>query len=125
MEISFTTPNQRKEIQKFIQTELMKRGFHAQITTLDETEFRDGSIGFNLETEEFQTTPVLFKSIKLMSFNSFISDVKEADNGFEYRTFSISINARYNHFGGGSNGCNVLSVRGEFSEDEIWDLEAR
>jgi hypothetical protein len=99
---------------KFIQTELTKRGFHVKFKTF---EIRKNKIFF--ESESFQTSPVLFKEIRIKNFASGIS-VKEDMENSKIKTFWVMVNVEYNHFDYGSNGCNIFTVTGRYdAENDI------
>jgi len=114
---TLTTAIQRESIQKLIQTELLKRGFTAPIKSFEEVKSRSGGNHFEFHTEGFQTTPVLFKSIRVANFSS--SVVKEKfkileDSEKEETRLRvwISVHVDYEHFGGGRNGCKLFDVYG-------------
>jgi hypothetical protein len=101
-------------IAEHLQTELLKRGILAPITKIEEEESRPGKTHISFETEEFQTTPVIFKSLKVENFNSWIEEV---DGGFQ---IGIDVHYSYKHFGGGSNGCSLFKFRCMVSEDGMY-----
>ena len=98
-------------IKDLLQTELLKRGILAPIKRIEEVESRSGSTYISFETEKFQTTPVIFKSLKVENFNSWIKKV-EGDY-----VVVISVHYSYKHFGGGSNGCLLFNFQCNVSED--------
>jgi hypothetical protein len=114
-----STETQRQEIKKFIQEQLLRRGVSAPITTLKEAIARNGDSHFKLTTECFQTTPVIFKSIKIEEFGSFIWK-HELHEGYHH--FSIRVHIRYELFDGGSNGTNFFNMQGELGEGKVWAL---
>jgi hypothetical protein len=125
MENSISNQEQRDAIQKFIQTELLKRGFQAPIVEFNEEQGRSGN-RFTFTTSEFQTTPVIFESIVVDNFSSFISSIEEhPDSKVEFRNFWIQVHASYKHFGGGSNGCSLFDVVGVLCSGKVYDLAIR
>lgn len=116
------TEKQWNEIKDFIQDELLKRGIHAKIIKCGLKEIR-GNQYPDLETEEFQTTPVIFKSLKVGSFNSSMTEEKEEDTPYTY--IWMRINYLYTHFGGGSNGCDLFDFSCKVIKDGIWTKRIR
>jgi len=122
MENSITSEKQRKTIQEAIQTELLKRGFHAPIISFKEIEGKRK--GFEFSTEFFQTTPVIFKTIQISNFSTGIT----AHNDPKYPTikqykFYIQVSVSYNLFDGGRNSCNLFDVSGILVENsDIYDI---
>lgn len=102
----YTTQKQRDEIQEFIQVELLKRGFHAKITSFKEAEGRNGKNYLEFQTETFQTTPVIFKSVRINNFSSSISDVIDK----MFRRVWVQVHVSYEHFDRGSNGCCLFDL---------------
>lgn len=98
-------------IKDLLQTELLKRGILAPIKRIEEEDGRSGSRYISFNTEEFQTTPVIFKSLIVENFNSWI---KKVEGGYEV---TISVHYSYEHFGGGSNGCSLFNFYCNVSED--------
>ena len=98
-------------IKDILQTELLKRGILAPIKRIEEVEGRAGSNYISFNTEEFQTTPVIFKSLVVKNFNSWI---KKVEGGYEV---TIYVHYSYKHFGGGSNGCSLFNFYCNVSED--------
>ena len=101
-------------IKDLLQIELLKRGILAPITRIEEVESRSGGTYISFETEEFQTTPVIFKSLKVENFNSWISKI---EGGF---LININVHYSYKHFGGGSNGCSLFNFQCKVSEDGMY-----
>jgi len=119
-----STPTQRLKIKEILQDELLKRGFTAKIVKLYEYKQIGGFKKYlRFYTEEFQTVPVIFKAIRVEEFNSgFTLDAKESEDGKIILTqslFYISINVRYQHFKGGSNGAELFYLSGSLSEDGL------
>jgi len=62
------SPEQMEKIQKFIQKELLKRGFLCKIIEFREISKNQYTNLFSLRTENFQTTPVIFETVYLSNF---------------------------------------------------------
>ena len=104
-----------EDIKELIQLELLKRGITAPITTLEEVIPSNGNEHkLRLSTAEFQTTPVLFKTLKMAEFSSSVTKIdplkEEADTKRSYVFASISIHYSYSHFDGGSNSCRAFGL---------------
>jgi len=99
------------EIRELIQTELKKRGIFARITEFNQV-VKNGKISIEFETEEFQTQPVLFESIKVVDFGGSIKEklLKFDEDGNEispprkYLEVYISVYVCGRHFSKGSTG---------------------
>ena len=98
-------------IKDLLQVELLKRGILAPICRIEEVTSRSGSSYISFNTEEFQTTPVVFKSLIVENFNSWIRNV---EGGY---VVTINVHYSYEHFGGGSNGCSLFNFQCNISED--------
>lgn len=123
--LEITSEKQRNEIQEFIQTELLKRGFLAPIKNFMEVECRNNESRFTFHTDNFQTSPVIFKEIRVEEGSSSISEKENEEKGFIFHKFYISINVRYQLFGGGSNGSDLFTVAGTlFDKKDVYDLTA-
>jgi hypothetical protein len=101
-------------IKDLLQTELLKRGILAPIKRIEEVESRSGSNYISFNTEKFQTTPVIFKSLVVENFNSWI---KKVEGGYEV---TISVHYSYEHFDGGSNGCSLFNFQCNVSEESMY-----
>jgi hypothetical protein len=117
------TENQLEKIKSFMQTELLKRGFHAPIT-----KFEQNGQYFEIESSNFQTTPVLFESIKVYAPHGKIYEAVAVTHSDSVTVtmevpFSISLSARYTHFGGGSNGCDLFAFKGVMADNGVYDLQ--
>lgn len=71
-------------------------------------------------TETFQTTPVMFKEIRLMSSSSSISLNPELTLEHNQELFGIFINIslRFKNFEGGENGTTLFEVTGLLAKDD-------
>lgn len=106
-------------IKDLLQVELLKRGILAPICRIEEVESRSGNSYISFNTEKFQTTPVIFKSLMVENFNSWISKV---EGGY---VVTIDVHYSYEHFGGGSNGCSLFNFQCNVSEDGIYVGDVR
>lgn len=99
-----------------IKTELTKRGFHTPFNVKIENK------KIIIESEPFQTIPVLFKEISIISFGSKIEDNVDLPR---IKNFWVNVNVQYKHFDGGTNGCNLFAVVGKYynpSEDSDYSV---
>lgn len=117
MENYIPTEEQLNQLRELIQTELTKRAIHAKITLFELKEKTNSAI-ITMETEEFQTTPVMFKSIKVVS-SGIIKFKYYEDNNTNYANVIMTINFLYRHFDGGFNKCNLMYVTAELSNRGI------
>lgn len=110
---TFTTPEQRMIITQEIEKALTRRGFHVSIRIQEElAQIKTRNI-LKVESDEFQTTPVLFESIRIENFSSgFFEHEKK-------RGFIIQIHAMYKHFNGGQNGVELFTIRGYLAPDRL------
>ena len=120
------TQDQKDTLQEIIQTEMLKRGFTAPITSFEEVEGRRGGSYIEFTTEPFQTTPVIFKEIRVGNFSTSISkEEMEREDKTKYTVirFWIGVSARYTNFSGGTNGADLFQITGAFFEGEARALE--
>ena len=117
---TITTEKQRNEIQEFIQTELLKRGFTAKIISFKEVAYRNNIKAFQFKTENFQTIPILFKEVNISNFNGIINETKKDSEVYD---FSITVNCNYSLFLGGSNGTELFRIYGCIKKGKIHSLE--
>jgi hypothetical protein len=112
------------KIKEVIQTELLKRGISAPIIKLNEF-VKNGKNHIDLETDVFQTTPVLFKELKIISFSTSVyleNEVSvDSDKGFTFIKVYIGLDYRYQHFDGGSNGCSLFNIHFKVFGDKFDD----
>ena len=101
-------------IKDLLQIELLKRGILAPINRIEEEEGRSGNRFISFNTEKFQTTPVIFKSVVVENFNSWI---KKVEGGY---LVVINVHCSYEHFDGGSNGCSLFNFQCNVSEDGMY-----
>ena len=94
-------------IKETIQTELLKRGITAPIIKIEE-HIRNGTHRIELQTEPFQTYPVIFKKLWVDNFSTSINIKKYEETDVEYYKVWISVYCSYEHFNGGSNGCKLF-----------------
>lgn len=112
----YLTEDNLSIIKEKIQTELLKRGINTPIIKLEEY-VRNGSHYIQLQTESFQTFPVLFKKLWIESFGtSIMIDTYEEEKIKYYRVW-IRIYYSYEHFEGGSNGCKLFNFNCNVSLD--------
>lgn len=102
-----------KFIKEVIQLELLKRGITAPIVIIEET-INNNRHRIELETSEFQTTPVIFKTLKIIGWNTSVeikpkSELKPDAIG-NYILVWIPIYYTYTHFGVGSNSTEIFTL---------------
>ena len=115
---NLTTQEQRDELQKVIQVELLKRGYTAQIIKFEENETNSR---FIFKTENFQTTPVMFQEIYISNFNSSLEKdelIKDDKTHFVTR-FWVEVNCFITHFNSeGKNSFSLFDVQGTFYDKQ-------
>lgn len=114
---------QLSSISDFIETEILKRGFNVKIKEIvastNPNSKNTGKIVFY--TENFQTTPVLFKAIQINNFGTSVKKyMLERDDKSKIDCVDIWVNVyvSYEHFDGGTNGCALFNFQGRFFEEE-------
>jgi hypothetical protein len=114
---------QIQSLKNVVQDELTKRGFHVKID-LKEEEKKSGEYGVTLTSEDFQTTPVLFKKLNIQDFGSSVREIphKEEYGGDKEDLIIkvwISVNIRLKTFDGGWNFTSLFNFQGVcFGEDD-------
>jgi hypothetical protein len=105
-----------------IRDELLKRGFLAK-TVIDEKTNRHGDYRLELSSEAFQTVPVLMKEIRING------DITLRQNAENDNVIDIGgrVGVRYDHFTGGSNGCELFSIFCKIRKDreDIYEVTVR
>ena len=99
-----------------IQEELLKRGITAPIIKFKEYIDRNGNHKIELKTEDFQTSPVIFKRLWVDIFGTEVYIPKEEESTDHYNIW-IVLDYSYEHFGGGRNGCTLFTFRCSVSLD--------
>lgn len=122
------SPQQIELIKDKIQIELLKRGIHAPIIQLEEHEGRTKEHRIRLKTSEFTTTPTIFKRLWIEQFNTWITRKthENVEGPVELYSITIGVNYSYEHFGGGTNGCNLFTFHCNLRTDlmeHIFDVE--
>ena len=121
----YRTQEQLNELSIVIGTELLKRGFVAKIETIEEKVNR-GNHSIKLESEDFQTTPVLFRNLKVIAFNSavFETEDEQKDNKVVVG-FHIGVYVAYTHFSLGGNSSELFTITGKFSEKSVYSIKIK
>ena len=101
------TENQLIFVKEAIQDELLKRGITAKISKCEEINER-----LEIETESFQTQPVMFKKIHVYTHLSGFA--KMLDNVEGAAELYIGLSFRYTLFSGGTNGTDLMDLRFRF-----------
>ena len=94
----------KKEVLEYIisdlQVSLMRLGINAKLSVNTKKDYR-GSDYLAIESEEFQTMPVMFKKVYLTGTIA-VTDEKE-----DSTIISIRLHYNWHSFGGGSNGTEL------------------
>ena len=107
---------QMEQIKNRIQDELTKRGIFAKIAILEEKPTNSTSRHLiELQTECFQTTPVIFKRLRVSNFGTCVNKSETIEDCHEVW---ISVNYEYEHFDGGSNGCLLFNFYCDVYKEE-------
>jgi hypothetical protein len=108
MKISEITYDNLLKIKKEIDTELKKRCFPVGIGEISIKE-NNGNYSIQFESDEFNTVPSLFESIRIIPFNSYVSNKEPHDNiKVEYVSIVLSVSVNYNHYDLGSNSSKLF-----------------
>ena len=99
-----------------IQEELLKRGITAPIIKFKEYIDRNGNHKIELKTEDFQTSPVIFKRLWVDIFGTEVYIPKEEESTDHYNIW-IALDYSYEHFGGRRNECTLFTFRCSVSLD--------
>lgn len=109
-------------IEEATMTSLAKLGIHVSGVVLNIGKSRNGELYTRLKTSEFQTTPVIYKSVRVDGYGS-LSDVEnekyKADSVYE---LNIRLSYRFDYFNGGENGVDIGVLK--FSVFEYNDRRA-
>ena len=99
------TEKQLSLVKEAIQDELLKRGIIAKISKIEEINER-----LVVETESFQTSPVMFKEIYVYSHISGFSMMLDKEQEGAAQLY-IGLSFRYTLFSGGTNGSDLMNLR--------------
>lgn len=111
--------NTLEQIQDKIQVELLKRGFFAPV----KVEFCNKHKNVKVTSENFQTIPVLFKSISIINFGGYIKEVEESKNkSLEIR---IPVVAQCEHFDMGNNYAEIFAFKCIVIGENVYSIEIR
>lgn len=111
-----------------IAEQLTRRGFHAPLS-IGVGYRRDQEPYIKLESEPFQTVPVIFKEIRICQFSSTLAQdtspdavtARETDSTRDYWSVWIDVHVAYEHFPNGSNGCTLFNFHCSFKAGETLD----
>ena len=98
-----------EHLKQILSMELKKRGFFVK-TSLNWSDLGK-ELCFVLNSEEFNTTPVIFESICIASFCGSIYGC-ERERVVE---FWLPVHARWKHFDIGENGTSIFALKGHIS----------
>lgn len=93
-------------LKDLLSIELAKRGFHAPFTITQEApNTRHYDLRLLIESSPFITVPTLFKSIR---FDNFGGAVTQDEENADILRVWIPMHVSYEHFDGGTNGCEIF-----------------
>jgi len=118
--IMFTNEVHLEAIKEAIQIELLKRGFTAPIISIEEKVSRTNRHRISFHTENFQTVPVLFKTIQV---NEFSSEIFSSEK--DVVEFYIGVHVSYTHFDLGSNSSSLFQIKGYLNERGVYGIKIR
>ena len=98
------TEEMRQEILNTIKDKLLKLGINTEVTIGAKTIYNGKEMIF-VESKPFNTTPVIYKSIKVDG-SGFINML---DNG-DY-ALNIGLTYRFDYFNGGENGVDIGAIK--------------
>ena len=98
----------RKQVEEIINLELLKRGFPNICLEELSYDYETKKQKLVVSSEPFQTTPVIFKEIRIQNFGGRITELEI--NGKQLLEIVIPINVRYDHFDSGSNSCELFTI---------------
>lgn len=98
----------RKQAEEIINLELLKRGFLNISFEELSYDYQTKRQKLTLNSEPFQTTPVIFKEIRVVNFGGRINELEI--NGNHLLEIAIPINVKYDHFDNGSNSCELFTI---------------
>jgi len=110
----------QESIVETINQQLIKRGF-PQVTIKHNKNDRYPEL--DIISEEFNTVPVIMKSIRIENNGGSINNktkiiLRDGDEvEVPYLSIWIPVHVSYNHFGGGSNGTGLFGYSCEIRED--------
>ena len=106
-----------QKIKEIVEIELLKRGFTAPITLGVDTKKIPHII---IDSEPFQTTPVIFKQITIQNFGGSLQ--KQDD---DIVSVWIPINVGYKHFDHGTNGCKLFTFFCDVQNDGVYNINIK
>lgn len=99
---------QLKKIEDAINDELLKRGITVRAYVKVKTRRTRTKIA--IKSNQFNTTPVLFRTCQIIDFGS---DITQPEEG-KYGNFWVGVNVHWELFSGGTNGTRLFHVMGNF-----------
>lgn len=102
-----------------IQTELLKRGFTAKLSTVTEPN-RNGGERVEITSEPFNTVPVIMSEIKINGVIRF----NQNDEHEHLIDVGVSVGVAYEHFSGGRNGTELFnfSCKVRKNDDKVYGI---
>jgi len=106
-------------LKTLVQAELIKRGFKAKLIQFEVCPKYNI---VRLQSEDFQTTPVIFEKLNITHFNGGISKetiiVDDYDIELEVTNVWIAVHVAFTHTDGGFNSTKLFDVRAVIDEND-------
>jgi hypothetical protein len=109
MKIQDITPKQLQAIEQAMQTAVSRLGIHVTFKASVQKAYNNDQY-ISIESTEFQTYPVMFKSIKVTGECC----TKAIPDGLQ---IYFIVNYTFDHFGGGHNGSEIGRAQFEIYDD--------
>lgn len=95
------------DIEEATKTSLAKLGIHVSGVVLNIGKSRNGELYTRLQTSEFQTTPVIYKSVRVEGYGSLCDVESEKIPAGGVYNLNIHLSYRFDYFKGGENGVDI------------------
>jgi hypothetical protein len=115
MKCSEFTNEMRHWIVEATKSSLLKLGIANVEVELEVRKMRSGNEYFNLTTSGFNTTPVIYRSIRVCGIGE-VEKVSGEDNVYE---LNITLDYDFDYFSGGRNGVSIGTLRFRVFEDTM------
>ena len=114
--------NQEETVKRAIVDALAKRGFHAPIHNFEQVDRK-----FEFISDNFQTTPVLYKELVIRTFGSSCTEEYGDDGELNKKTFYIDVSIQVMAFDQGQNWIHLFNIKGSFFKERhrCLDLEIK
>ena len=108
------TEEMRNEIINATKDSLSKLGIHTEVKLSARTT-RNNHEYIRIDTSDFQTTPVIYKSVSVFG-EGYVVPCNEIENAFD---LYINLNYAFKYFKGGSNGVEIGQLRFRIFSDPM------